>query len=270
MPLDPSSSPLALLIGFRYVLDVIPGVVIDLYHAYRFCQERGYRIVIISDMDRLYPPPHISKVIAAGNVDEEILHFDPPVTQVKTGSELLRTIQAIPRDDRCLVYYTGHGVVDYLVMPDHAHLGVKTFRDAVLSILNPFSRVFWIMDCCNPNGLSLPYAFDRGRFRYRDGDFVEPTILLITASNETEKAIITESGSLFTRFLFRLLSKMPVLTGLIDEISKSIKKVQSKHPQTVSVYSSCIMPPIMWNWVLSGSEIVADYDYETDSVVVYR
>jgi hypothetical protein len=269
--------PRAILIGFRYVLDVIPGVVIDLYHAYRFCQARGYNIVIITDMEKLYPPPHISKVIAAGNVDEEILHFDPPVTQVSNGADLLMAIRSVSRDDQCFIYYTGHGVVDYLVMPDHTHLGVKIFRDAILP---SFNRIFWVMDCCNPNGLGLPYSLDQGRFRLRTGtDFVGPMILLITASHETEKAIITESGSLFTRFLFRLLPKMTALPALIEEISKNIKRVQdhavrihgihTKHPQTVSVYSSYAMPPVMWSWVLSGSNIVVDYDYEHDSLVVH-
>lgn len=256
--------PLAILIGFRYEIDVIHSIVIDLYHVYKFCKRAGYTIIIISDMDKIVPPPLIAQSIADEKVDIDILNFNVNVVTISNGSELCNHLRKVPFDERNFIYYSGHGIQNALIMPDRGLLPLKTFRDVILGEMSSTAKVFWIMDCCNPNGLHLPFQLKNNRFYLSNQEpiFVKQQIMLITSANENEKAVVTGSGSLFTRFFLQhLIGNEVNLIKIIKSISKSIKSIQTKHSQTISVYSSYIVPPLLPMWVKNPNDKCIEFNY---------
>jgi hypothetical protein len=100
-------------------------------------------------------------------------------------------------------------------------------------------------------------------------------ILLITSSDETEKSVATKFGSFFSLHLFRILSQMnhkissrkPIpltsnrnLQRLIGNIASRIRQMRTGYSQTVSIYSSYVIHPILWMWIGSNKsyDIVSD------------
>ena len=94
-------------------------------------------------------------------------------------------------------------------------------------------------------------------------EFVIQPLLLITSSEKHEKSVATVYGSIFTRYLFKELEKIDKnrnLTTFIENISINIRKMYTGYPQTVSVYSSYVIDPILFTWIQSHNK----YDIVTD------
>ncbi len=263
--------PKAVLIGFKYSVDTLYSSVKDLENAYIWCKTYQYQIKIFSDLSSI---------------------CDIETTYVRTGDSLIEHVceylkQGIV-DKKLMIYYTGHGIKQSMVMPDKLLLSFAKFRDSVLSVINSDIEIFWILDCCNPNGLYLPFKLGKRGFDLSKLEFkcVPNPILLITSSEETEKSIATKNESLFTKYLFPLLSslndnRIKEINGkiislphnrnikrIIDNLNNSIQKSYSGYNQTVSVYSSYQIDPIMWFWIGSNKnyEIITDLTLSTISV----
>lgn len=280
--------PTALLIGFEYTFNSLTGAIIDLYQAHKWCQSFDCNINILTDIEFIRDPVNLQNVVDQKLADSDLLTFySRIIPKIVTGANtLLSTIINILRtgvpDSKLIIYYSGHGVKDSMVMPDKALLPFVDFRDNILNNLDPYVEIFWVLDCCNPNGLHLPYKLDRNQFVMSPTKIqcVTQPILLITSSEANEKSIATKSGSVFSRYLFRLLTLMNIpseliikkrtvtlptgknrnLRRLIGNLSSSIRKMHTGYSQTVSIYSSYIIDPILWMWIGSNK----DYDIVSD------
>lgn len=286
--------PTAILIGFEYTFNSLTGAIIDLYHAYKWCQSFNCDIHVITDISFIKDPDNLRNVVDRKIADIGLLTFFDRIaskTIVNTGSSLLRKIinilsSSIP-DNKLIIYYSGHGVKDSMVMPDRTLVPFIDFRDNILKILDLYVEIFWILDCCNPNGLHLPYKLDNNTFILSPSkiECVLQPILLITSSEASEKSIATKAGSVFSRHLFRILTLLNAedlnlnmlkestkrriiipthknrnLRRLIGTLASSIRKMHTGYAQTVSVYSSYFFDPVLWMWVGSRKS----YDIVTD------
>lgn len=288
--------PTAILIGFEYTFNSLTGAIIDLYHAYKWCKSFDCDIHIFTDINHIKDPNNLQNVVERKIADSGLLTFYDNIkskTIVNNGSTLLNKIiniltMDIP-DNKLVIYYSGHGVKDSMVMPDRTLLPFVDFRDNILQVLYPYVEIFWILDCCNPNGLHLPYKLEGNTFILSPTkiECISQPILLITSSEANEKSIATKAGSVFSRHLFRILTllnseqEQPItisrkpsgryrinipthknrnLRRLIGNLASSIRKMHTGYAQTVSVYSSYVIDPILWMWVGSCKH----YDIVTD------
>lgn len=291
--------PTAILIGFEYTFNSLTGAIIDLYNAYKWCQSFGLRnISVLTDIEFVRDPANLQAAVDKNLADSDLLTFYSRIGSkiiVKNATALLTNIIRILRlgvpDNKLVIYYSGHGVKDSIVMPDRTLLPFVDFRDNILNVLDPYVEIFWILDCCNPNGLHLPYKLEGNQFVLSPTkiECVPQPILLITSSEINEKSIATKFGSVFSRHLFRLLTMLnsdeepiihrksitiPInrnrnLRRLIGNLASSIRKMHTGYAQTVSVYSSYVIDPILWMWIGSHKsyDIVADMSL---SVIIIR
>ena len=267
----------AILIGFQYNSNILPGAIIDLYHAYRWCNTFCKEIYIFTDVISVYDHKVIDHAIELKIVDEQILHFidDVPKINVQNRLDLLNGIASVLMTsfEKLVIYYSGHGVSNAFVMPNNEILPSLEFRDSILNSLQPTCEIFWILDCCCPNGLNLPFTLRDKIFRMtKEFSCVIQPIILITSSITSEKSFATRLDSLFTRYLFKILIDMnnlnkikvnssdiyiPLynnrnLSRLIRTIMNRINQQHSDTKQQVSIYSSYQIDPVLWLWIGSN------------------
>lgn len=266
--------PTAIIIGFEYVDKPLTGALIDIFNAYKWCNSFCDNIFVITDITKVTDITNLISAVNDGFATKKLFTFYDKITKilVNTSVELSLTIIKILEnllfDDKLVIYYTGHGHKSAMVMPDKSSLPFVELRDIVTNLTPPKLEIFWILDCCNPNGMCLPFVFNKGEFRLTSTElsslyFVSQPILLITSSNNEEKSLATNHGSLFSRYLFNILNNMGNsnrnLRKLINNLSSSIKKMCTGYSQTVSIYSSYVFDPILWMWITPGkSDIVSD------------
>lgn len=288
--------PTAILIGFEYTFNSLTGAIIDLYNAHKWAGTHsfGCDITVITDIDSIKDQDNLQNVVSRGLAEADLLTFYSRIGSkiiVRDAKNLLTEIIRILKlgipDNKLIIYYSGHGVKDSMVMPDRTLLPFVDFRDNILNILDPYVEIFWILDCCNPNGLHLPYKLEGNQFVLSPCQVqcVSQPVLLITSSEASEKSIATKSGSVFSRHLFRLLTAMnadvaptirkkainiPVsrnrnLRRLIGNLGSSIRRMHTGYAQTVSIYSSYVIDPVLWLWIGSSKsyDIVADMSLST-------
>lgn len=286
--------PAAIIIGFQYDFNILPGAIIDIYHAYKWCQACGCDIEIFTDIKGIQEIRSLKLAIERDIAKPDILTFyeDLPKKNIVTDiNSLIQGIQDVLKedivDDKLIIYYSGHGRKEAMVMPDKTLLNFITFRDTIISCVKSYTEIFCILDCCNPDGLHLPYKLSNNSFVLspRKINCITQPMLLITSANPEEKSITTRMGSVFTFHLFRLLQQMNmeeplIYTGssivvpnkrnrnlmrLLSNLNRSIRGMHTGYTQTVSIYSSYVIDPLLWMWIGSQKkyDVVSDVSLST-------
>ena len=284
--------PTCMLIIFEYnnTNNYLPGAIIDLYHSYNYF--KNYDINIITDITNI-DNELLEEAIDAKIVKDDILKFYNSINPyIYTNynnllSKIKDTLITI-KDEKLIIYYSGHGLNDCLVLPSTYEIGLPIlsdkklfpmieFRNLILSSISPYVEIFWILDCCNPNGLHLPFKLNGNMFSLATInidkiDCIPNQVLLITSAENHQKSTATNYGSLFTRYLFQALTTMNVksnkitlslnrnLRRLMGNLSSSIRKMYTGHIQNISIYSSYMIDPVLPLWI--GKNL--DYDIVTD------
>lgn len=301
------TNPLALLIGFQY--HDLNGTVIDLYHAHKWCQTFNCDIHVITDIGgnngNNENRNNLEFAIRQGVADVDLRTFYDRLTSKyvvankdQFVSELHAILDKARSHHKMVIYYTGHGLQNGLEngikLPDSTLMSFNEFRNHILSNIYIQVEIFWILDCCNPNGLSLPYQLRNNQFMFKDVSnnissniyYGMHRILLITSANPDEKSVATKTGSLFTRYLFKILTNMTVTTfdvqkplplihnrnlqRLIGNIASAIRTVHSGYQQTVSIYTSYIQDPVLWMWIGSNKPYDISTHIDDHSVIMIR
>jgi hypothetical protein len=97
-----------------------------------------------------------------------------------------------------------------------------------------------------------------------------PTILLFNASQTSEKSKSSLCGSLFTRYFIKVLEEISLTTGTtswdlvalcraVQEHIEDYREFKNKKVnQTLSVYCSQPLAPVLWWWLHSRQPIAYD------------
>ena len=257
--------PTAIIIGFEYEKNTLPGAIVDLYLAYRWCRSFDCQIYILTDI-KSANIDDLNGAINENIADANIMSFyeDNIEVIIRTEDDFRRALTLNIIDSKLIVYYSGHGVKDSMILPDQSLFPFVHFRNLILGNLDDSVEIFWILDCCNPNGMYLPFKLNNNSFMLSSYkvEYVTQKILLITSSEINEKSIATKLGSLFSRNLFYLLTKMNMkyfdlrsldqnrnLRRLIGNLASSIRTMHTGYTQTISIYSSYVMDPVLWLWI---------------------
>jgi hypothetical protein len=282
---------IAILVGFSYKCcesKSLPGTLIDLYGVWKWCQKMSYETIMISDLGPSEFPPDISSLVAQEKVDIQIMTFREQVNYVcldhesDAGSQLKQLLRQHlhRRSEAVLFYYTGHGTSGGWLLPDQRIMSWNTLYDLVLEGCSSSTEIFWIMDCCHAGTLSLPYSLSWNveaevpSFKENSSgkrmSLATPTILLLNASRTSEKSKSSPYGSLFTRFFVKVMEEMSKSTGPesweLAHLCRSIQKCiqgygelkTKKINQTLSVYCSRCLTPLLWWWIRSHRPITYD------------
>jgi hypothetical protein len=263
--------PHAIIIAFSYNNE-LPGAHADVKKMIEFCNFFNYTFDIITD-----------NIIIHGKLFEEKIKDIFTTFSGVSGASILNDQKKNKWDGKLLIYYSGHGKNDSIVLSNDVLYSFKDFRNLIISSVLTGSdlnsadvEIFWILDCCNPNGLHLPFKLMNNSFHFQTNcEFVCPKnfkILLITSSDNDEKSISTINGSLFTNELLSLLYSLydnlqsfiknydtndtiiPVATNrnlsrFINQLAANIRVIQHEYRQNVSIYSSYIIDPVLWFWI---------------------
>src|SRR3972149_1864954 len=128
---------ISILIGFCYdniEKNKLPGIVIDLYLAYKMSlQMKSDQIIIITDLNKDQNTIILLNAITEGIVDAGILNF---IENIKKKNIF------------------------------------NNFRDIILINSNKKSEIFIVMDCCNGSGLWLPYKLENNHY-YLNSNYLE-------------------------------------------------------------------------------------------------
>lgn len=245
-----------LLIVFKYKTDILYGSDKDLEYSYNWSNNLlNYPTKIITDIN--------DEEITLNNFKKELFNLPDNISKL-------------------IVYYSGHGINDSILLPDNNLLSFEDFKKYLLSKLHIYTEIFMILDCCNATGLNLPYKLEDNNFRLQKNSLycITNPFLLITSSVLNENAISTkEDGSGFSKILFKKLTDFSLLNTVSNnnnrnlnrlkkEISSEIKKIYKGYYQTISIYSSYKIDPILWMWIGRKTDISINYDL--NSIIIRK
>lgn len=266
-------------LGFTYEGDAgrfMPGVIVDLYRAYDFCRKSNALCYVLTDM--VDHPQELHDFNLQNDMGADFNYFTPGrhhdrlpnvtfhrVRALHEMAEVLSDID-LSQETRILFYYSGHGTMDKnVVMPSGEMLEYHQMRDAILDRCDKETEILMLVDCCHAGGWSLPYKLDLSRKTFRLCDLsypVVPPVILISSNDADEKAVVSRRGSLFTKYLFHLLSmrKTADLSALVRNIQHEVRRnifgtvdpgfASTLASQSVSAYASYPVTAVMWSWVV--------------------
>lgn len=179
---------------------------------------------------------------------------------------------------RLLIYYSGHGILHHWILPSGEKIATNEIQDIVCSWLDPHSEVVWLIDCCSPTNFKLPFQLSNNKWELQHADdisYLTNPWLVIISANGSEKSVATNKGSLFTGSWLTYLNSTPARSTNLRQLKGSITSTIYCHHkssyQTVSIYSSHLIDPVLWSWIgkvkTSLDEVVSD---PSQSLLVVR
>lgn len=255
----------------------LPGIIIDLYQCYCFVQKiKPERILLITDIPEDQQFTLLKGAIIDQIVDQNIFTF---IEKCKTKQQYIKYSTYIDfmatislnchLSDRVLIYYTGHAKNGCLILPDDNLVPLTKLRETITQCSPPHCNILIILDCCNCNGLELPFRLHRTdstwkmpyRYMYNIGGdryFCKQKIICISSTTNNENSGVNNLGSIFTRSIFKFLTnKTRSLGTLVENINNECRNCYN---QTSNVYSS--HPDIyqIWNWVFDKNSVIITMD----------
>lgn len=281
----------AVLIGFQYGDDLkLPGIVIDLYSAYRFCREAGAECFVLTDITEDEKTEYLSKAVFDGVVDAGVFSF---ISQIQTRGEhyyiapehaqerlhFILTCVFGAEPPRLFIYFTGHGLAregtedSGLILPSREIFSFYQLRSRIMR-LPLASEIIWINDCCHVSGIQLPYKLSRqGFYELTSGQFCPIQYLLFLGSTSVdEKSLVSREGSIFSNIVFRRLlqavddrkTEFRDVRLLMENVKERLEADPETRSQQPTVFSSHPNLFFFWPWFFGK----ALYFEPTSSVVV--
>jgi hypothetical protein len=263
--------PTVLIIGFSY--GNLSATITDIYYAYSYYARLGYQIHIGTDLIEKINIGDYIGLLSNQSVDDQFVPF------VKTTFYQQRKIVIdrdsllswfnsiiITTDRNLIVYYTGHGVENHIVLPDNTNFSASDFRSSILRLSNERNilineknaNILVIIDCCNPHGLFLPFKFNRESkcFYHTNNNFVLPKMIVITSSEPDTQSQALRLESPFTKYFFSHIADQTNsydIGSICDQIDlkmRSNDKINSG--QTCTAYVSYPSLLVLWSWTVSN------------------
>jgi hypothetical protein len=277
-----------LLIGFEYVLSdrwkTLPGISTDLYQVYSYVKNITKNIMLFTDIDQDYNTSILQRAILDGYVDSGLLSFIEDIKDRKQHTLYSSTVKNsytvnnfdqtvtnfVAGLDRLIIYYTGHGKNGDIILPDNTHVSLIYLKELMCENVNQDCQIILILDCCESNGLNLPYQYIMCEntmkkdinwcWKLYSHDFTEKEILCISSSRLHEDSTATKTGSLFTKILFGYLSYIYNKYILLADLSNNIKGIY--------IYGSYPEIKMVWGWFTKSIHNNIDITVDNNSSII--
>lgn len=267
---------LCLIIGFDYASKngELSSSIVDMYNVYKCFSSKDFMCYSITDIKS-----HHNSIldIIHGKVDDNIfsfmgtLHVDRkelPLLkwyEVNTALELYDVMINIDYTmlDNLVVYFTGHCEMNsVMILSNGEKVSFMKIRNLIVDKTSEMVQILMILDCCNAGNLSLPYTFEENEFVLRDlSSPVSKTIIYISSSLSGESALSSTNRSYFTKYLMKLLNNNIIsIPTIIENIQNSLDDRTRKREQTINIYASFKIAPILWSWLLPYSSNIINID----------
>ena len=284
----------SLIVGFEYknndIWKKLPGISIDLYQAYSYSisQININTTTIFTDIKKDHRTSVSQKAIVEGYVGSGILSFIEDIKDAnhyklyestKRGDYNINNFDNIIRESikgfkRLFVYYTGHAKNGHIVLPDNTLISMIYFRDLIVSNVDPSCQIMIIMDCCESNGMDLPYVYNNNTYKLNSKNFIKPRVLCISSSKQDEDSTTSKTGSIFTRNIFRFLISVKkgenkntnTILNMIGYIDNNTGDDNCK--STMTIYASYPNIKTLWLWFLNYSDNNMMVEMDNNSSVI--
>ena len=184
----------AIIVGWNYSRERIPAW-IDIISVHQWLRPFTADIVIISDeterLQHLLSLPPLTSSVTSSLSHCEMTCQKTTLHQVSTKQELLRVFYK-ERNNRCIFYYTGHGIEDNMVLPSDE---IIAWNDIYRLLKYRAKELTMIIDCCSAPSFGLPYSYSNG-WKGREEES-RTRVTLFTP--RFEKSIVETDGSVFTQ-----------------------------------------------------------------------
>lgn len=277
-----------IIIAFEYRCSAntsrLTGVINDMVLVYKYSHKICDKLYVISDIEE-----RVLRTVLEANKSscKETPIVIYRVVDVQTLADTMNSISI--QGDKLLIYYSGHGVLTYkstersliniakgeaILLPDNSKLSFRRFRDIILDKLTVKSQVLFILDCCNPSSLSLPYVLnDNGYLNLRNETvqtiplpkrekvnrekffYTSHRIIVLASTRTRGQSISTINGSVFTQSLFKEtgtldeeLLTLKSISVKFNKLSSNIKAIFNRY-ESFCVYTSHPHITKLWNWL---------------------
>lgn len=160
---------LVIAIGFEYDGNMkLPGSRLDVFRVYRYSLSINAKFHMLTDFD--------VEIISNSKSDNQhiflmnqfILSNKNIQKKIHTADDLLNFISLIKNPERIILYFTGHGVKNSIILPNGKYIHINDIHKK-LTEKSPISIV-WVIDACGLNGacLNLPYNLDNNRYHLQE------------------------------------------------------------------------------------------------------
>ncbi len=142
-------------------------------------------------------------------------------------------------------------------------------RTLILSSVDKYAEVFLVMDCCNGNGLGLPFHLRSRIYRLTNSEpriYTTQKVICLSSTMSDENSVTSRDGSIFTRSLFK---QMRDHEQSIHRLLKVVgKECLTKYSQTATVHASYPDLKILWNWVYGKVTISIIINYTSNTLSI--
>lgn len=151
----------------------------------------------------------------------------------------------------------------------NSRLSLIDFRTLILTSADRNAQVFMVMDCCNGNGLGLPFQMLDGIYRLTNNEpriYTTQEVVCLSSTMSDENSITSRDGSIFTRSLFKQMKeKEQSIKKMLDVVGK---ECITRYEQTATVHASYPNSKILWNWVYGPTSIDIVANYSNNTIIV--
>jgi hypothetical protein len=203
--------PLVFLVGieYRHTVNLLPGVVVDLYRMYRYAKEvMGADCIILTDVEGDESARNLIRAILDSGNTDGLLNF---ISTVEARGELihwtrdldldpLRRAMALTRGRRrVMFYFTGHGENGNIIAPDHSQIPMLALLDTVrIEMTSQYEPPAAPPAAERRGHVKLKKAFFTPAPRYRtdlnDFSYMPPSNIYIERRKCTEKRACRKCG----------------------------------------------------------------------------
>lgn len=282
---------LCIIIGFNYKFEdnYLPGTIIDIYNCYKYISKLAKSTHIFTDIEKDITVSELRNSVLNASADINIINFISNIKSKKdiyhlyTSKDLIITeiSKIIKNKKRIFFYYSGHSNNSKLVFPtkgneicyvDSTELELINLKKIICQNSLENAQIFFVLDCCNSNGLGLPYKLKDGKYVlsvrfYFDGksseimsnslDISTQEIICISSTMYDEYSISSDQGSLFTQSFFKNLKEYRKIEDLLHVVNMECLK---KYNQTSTIFASYPNLKHIWRWLVVNDKIEIDID----------
>lgn len=269
-----------IIISFQYDgAKKISSAFFDLYKYYEYFKKFNYDIGIITDVigkidDCYLFESYLCSLVNDKKYKDDIIHFYKKLNSFKyDGSIFMNTVENMinSKINKYIFIYLGHGEKESMVIPlpqkdKYSYIKFNIFLKFICKKINKNSQLLFILDCCESGDLNLPFKYNNHKYLLKkNAEFFSQYIIVITSSN-VKNSYANNSMSFFSETFLEIISKQSDFESIIDNtnriITEKVKyyKKDLSFKQKTSIYTSYIINPILFYWVISNKyDIVTDF-----------
>jgi len=178
--------------------------------------------------------------------DKVLLPMPDKVLLPTTNRELL----PMPSEVTHEISHTIYGIV----RQGNDSIPISDILDMITRSSLPNSDIFCICDCCESDGMKLPFILDSSADRYRlrsdltlqELSFPKQNVICISSSSFNQEAKSNRMGSLFTPRFCQVISKCRSLFTSREQVQAMVESMSS---QTITVHSSKPTSKLTPSWI---------------------